>query len=140
MPNIKAEQKEKARYLYFTTSYSQKSIARVLNITEQTMSAWVREGNWAEEKKLTYYSPEQEIHHLYEELREINNNILKREPGNRFGTKEELETKTKILGLIAAQMKTGGKSRNIGFEVDYDWLNHIKNEREMDKGNYENVM
>jgi transposase-like protein len=71
MPNVKPEQKEKAHYLYLTTNKTQKSIAYAVDVSEQTMSGWVREGNWAEEKKRKYYSPEEEIHHLYEQLREI---------------------------------------------------------------------
>lgn len=105
MPNVKSEQKEKAHYLYFTSNKTQKHIAHLVQVSEQTMSAWVQEGKWAEEKKKKYHSPEDEIQHLYEQLREINNNISKRKEGERFATKDELETKTKILALITAQLK-----------------------------------
>ena len=131
MPNVKAEQKDQARYLYFTTNKTQKAIARVVDISEQSMSAWVREGNWAEEKKKKYYSPEQEIHHLYEELREINNNIEQRNEGERFATKEELETKAKILALIAAQLKNEATNhRNLAPDFDYSELCGQASERE----------
>lgn len=114
MPNVKADQKEKAQYLYFTSNKTQKYIAHIVEVSEQTMSAWVQEGNWAEEKKKKYYSPEDEIQHLYEQLREINNNISKRKEGERFATKEELETKAKIMALITAQAKNQDcNNRNI---------------------------
>lgn len=132
MPNIKADQKEKARYLYFNTNKTQRAIAKVLEIAEQTMSIWVREGDWANEKKATYYSPEQEIHHLYEELREINNNILQRDKGKRFATKEELETKTKILALINAQLKNEGAiARNVAPDFHFGDISSEKADREM---------
>ena len=131
MPNIKTEQKEKAHYLYLTTNKTQKAIAKVLEVTEQTMSAWVREGNWAEEKKTKFYSPDQEIHHLYEELREINSNIEQREEGKRYATKEELEIKAKILTLITGQIKTEiGNKRNVAPDFDYNELSSVLADKE----------
>ncbi len=114
MPVTKSTEKEKAHYLYFNTAKTQKEIANMLDVTEKTMSGWVTGGNWAELKKATYYSPDQETHFLYEELREIDNNIRKRPEGERFGTKLELEAKAKILSLITGPLKnTGDKWRNI---------------------------
>ena len=134
MPNVKAEQKEKAQYLYFTTNKTQKNIARAVEVSEQTMSAWVREGDWAEEKKKKFYSPEEEINHLYEELREINNNISQRKEGERFATKEELEIKAKILSLIAAQLKNEAcNNRNIAPDFNYAELIKELNEKDYNK-------
>ncbi len=114
MPVTKSNEKEKAHYLYFNTAKTQKEIAKLLNISERTMISWVKNGNWADLKKATYYSPEQETHFLYEELREIDNNIRQRKPGERFGTKLELEAKAKILSLITGPLKdTAEKWRNV---------------------------
>lgn len=129
MPIKKSTEKDKAHYLYFNTAKTQKEIAEMLDITEQTMSAWVRAGNWAELKKATYYSPEQETHFLYEELREIDNNIRKRPEGERFGTKLELEAKAKILSLITGPLKnTGDKWRNIIHEYAIEESNNDDNQ------------
>jgi uncharacterized protein YjcR len=136
MPNFKAEQKEQARYLYFTTNKTQKEIARVTEVSEQTMSAWVREENWAEEKKKKYHSPGEEIHHLYEQLREINNNIDQRKEGERYATKEELDIKAKILALISAQLKNEAcNNRNVAPNVNYDELKSVVNEKDFEKRN-----
>lgn len=114
MPISKETQKEHARYLYFTTALTQKQIAEAVDVVPKTISRWIAESNWEEHKKITYFSPDQETQYLYDELREIDNNIRKREPGLRFGTKEELEAKAKILNLIMGPLKnTADKWRNI---------------------------
>jgi hypothetical protein len=114
MPNVKPRQKELAKHLYFTTSSTQKDIAAAVGVTPKCMSHWVRTENWTEQKKSQYYSPEQLTHELYNQLRDINNTILKRNEGERRGTKEELEANTKILALITNLAKAKPDSwRNI---------------------------
>ncbi len=114
MPLNKPAQKEHARYLYFTTASTQKEIAKTVGIDPKTLYRWIHEGNWETEKEQTYFSPDRETHYLYEELREIDNNIRGRAEGLRYGTKEELDTKAKILNLIMGPLKnTADKWRNI---------------------------
>lgn len=119
MSNYKTTQKEQAKYLYLSTSHTQKAIANHLGITEKTMWSWIKKGDWTELKKKTYHSPEQELHQLYEELRTINANINGRAKDKRFATKEELETKTKILALISGPLKnTADTWRNIAPHIE----------------------
>ena len=120
MPLTKSGAKELARYLYFHTAASQKQIAQAVFVTEKTLYNWMRRGNWATLKKATFYSPDQETHYLYEELRAINNKIQARDEENRHGTREELEAKAKIISMITTLKKnTDDKWRNItpGFEI-----------------------
>ncbi|HYC30065.1 MAG TPA: hypothetical protein VEB42_14630 [Chitinophagaceae bacterium] len=84
------------------------------------MSSWVKRGQWNIVKQATIYSPDQETAHLYEELRVINDKIEAREREDRHGTKEELEAKAKIIGMITALKKNiDDKWRNVtpGFEI-----------------------
>ncbi len=114
MPISKDAQKEHARYLYFTTALTQKQIAEAVDVVRKTVSRWIADGNWEEHKKIAYFSPDQETQYLYDELREIDRNIRKRAEGQRFGTKEELDAKAKILNLIMGPLKnTADKWRNI---------------------------
>ena len=123
MSNYKTTQKAQAKYLYFTTAHTQKVIAHILGINEKTMSQWVRGGNWAALKKAAYHSPEQEVEQLYKELRQINENINKRPIAERFGTKEELEARAKILAIITGPLKNHTDAwRNIAPELDYEPL------------------
>lgn len=105
MPLTKSGAKELARYLYFHTAASQKQIAQAVFVTEKTLYNWMRRGNWATLKKATFYSPDQETHYLYEELRAINNKIQARDEENRHGTREELEAKAKIISMITSLKK-----------------------------------
>lgn len=77
------------------------------------MSAWVIEGNWRNLKKASFHAPKVEIQRLYEELRVISVNISKRKPEHRYPTKEELDARTRILGLIHAWDNTKDYWRDI---------------------------
>ena len=119
MPLSKKEQKVQARFLYFTSAASQKEIAFTVGVTEKTMSGWVRKGNWAAQKDLAFHSPDKETHHLYQELRQINKNIMSREDGERYSTVEELERKCKIISMITALKKnTDDRWRNVNKEAE----------------------
>lgn len=100
MSNTKENEKERARQLYFTTGWKQAEIAKELGVSEKTISTWAIEGNWRAIKKANFHSSMVEIHRLYEELRVISLNISKREPALQFPTKEELDARTRIIGLI----------------------------------------
>lgn len=119
MPYTKSRQKELAQHLYFTTCHTQKDIADAVGVTPKSMSVWVRSENWADKKKAQYYSPEQLLHQLYDQLRDINSAIAERDEGSKHGTKEELEASAKIVALITSIAKTNpDKWRNINQEID----------------------
>lgn len=118
MANLKGDEKERARYLYFTTNASQARIARDLRVSERTISVWATEGNWRDLKKQNYYSPQEEVQQLYEELRAISSHIQKRKPEERFPTREELEARTKIISLITSLRKLEGDQwRNVSADT-----------------------
>lgn len=119
MPNYKNTKREQARYLYFNTSKTQREIARVLEVTEKTLSTWARRGRWADIKKSTLYSSEQELHNLFEELKQINYNIQQREPGLRYSTKEELDAKAKIIAIITGPLGSTATWRNLPTDFNY---------------------
>lgn len=131
MPIFKSEQKAKAYYLYFNSSKPQKEIAALVGVAAKTLSRWVHQGNWDARKKKSFFSPEQEAHHLYEELREINANITKRSEGLRFGTKQELEAKTRIITMLTKITQAAGQWRNVADEHD---TNEVKEERKKING------
>jgi transposase-like protein len=113
MANIKETEKERARELYFNTSWKQCRIAREVGVSEKTISTWVIEGNWKAIKKTAYHSSTVEVQRLYDELRVISVNISKRKPEERFPTKEELDARTRILALINAWDNLKDNWRNI---------------------------
>lgn len=114
MANCKTDAKEQARELFFTTNLKQKTIAERIGVAERTLSIWVTEGNWKEQKRMHFHAPQVEIHELYEELRAISQNIARRPPEARFPTKEELEARTKLIALINSLSNMSfGQWRNI---------------------------
>jgi hypothetical protein len=119
MAQRKARQRQHARYLYFRTALSQKAIAGAVGVSERSLYSWIRTEKWAEQKEATYYSPEQEIHQLFEQLRKRNEVIALRPDG--IATKEDLDFKAKIAALIAVYLKNGPASwRNIAAEYDLE--------------------
>lgn len=119
MPYTKTRQKELAKHLYFTTCHTQKAIAEAVGVTPKSMSGWVRSENWVEQKKSQFYSPDQLLHQLYDQLRDINAVIAARGEGEKRGTKEELEASAKIVSLITAIAKAKPDTwRNINQEID----------------------
>lgn len=118
MPAHKRDQKAQARFLYFTSAATQKEIAFTVGVAERTMSLWVRNGRWAQQKDAAFHSPEKETHQLYEELRQINKNVMSREDGERYCTPEELESKSKIITMITNLKKNvDDRWRNVNPEI-----------------------
>jgi transposase-like protein len=119
MPIQKRNQRSKAFHLYMTTHLNHNEIADAVGVNRRTVGNWVRNFNWAAQKRDTHYSPDQILHQLFEELRVIDQNINLREPEKRFATKEENELRTKLLALISGHMKNSpGNWRNIAPEYD----------------------
>ena len=123
MPEHKTYEKKQAQQLYLRTAYTQKAIAKAVGISENTMTAWVTEGKWADLKKQTYNSPEQEVQQLYEELRIITRKIKKRDPDEQIATKEELDARTKLSALIQGHLKnTTDNWRNVPLDIDLETI------------------
>jgi predicted XRE-type DNA-binding protein len=119
MPIEKRTQRSKAFHLYMTTNLQQKEIAEAVGVNRRTVGEWVRNYNWATQKRTTYYSPDQILNQLFEELRIIDEHINRRAPELRFATKEENEQRSKLLALISGHMKNcPGNWRNIAPEYD----------------------
>ena len=117
----KNKERARAKFLYFTTSKTQKQIADTVGVSDRVLSRWVVKEKWKQKKQAAMYSPEMEIEHLYSELRELNEAIADRDKGQRVSTKQELETRTKILALLAGPLKdTTHTWRNISPEFDFE--------------------
>jgi predicted DNA-binding protein YlxM (UPF0122 family) len=121
MPIRKSPQCAKAFYLYMNTSLSQGEIADAVKVSRKTVWNWIQHQHWAEQKRATYYSSQQEVNHLYQQLEKINANIDSRTESGCIATKEELERKKQLMDLIAGHQKNGAAWRNVA--PDYDFNN-----------------
>lgn len=94
------DKKEIARSLYLNGNYTYEEIADKIGTTRQSVSRWVREGNWDSLKASVMITPEQIIAQINRQLLEINTAINSREEGKRFATAKEADALAKLAGAI----------------------------------------
>ncbi len=89
-----------ARSLYLNGNYTYEEIADKIGTTRQSVSRWVREGNWDSLKASVMITPEQIIAQINRQLLEINTAINSREEGQRFATAKEADALAKLAGAV----------------------------------------
>lgn len=94
------DRKEIARSLYLNGNYTFEEIADKIGTTRQTVSRWVREGNWDSLRASVMITPEQIIAQINRQLLEINTAINSREEGQRFATAKEADALAKLAGAV----------------------------------------
>lgn len=94
------DKKEIARSLYLNGNYTFEEIADKIGTTRQTVSRWVREGNWDSLKASVMITPEQIIAQINRQLLEINTAINSRQEGQRFATAKEADALAKLAGAV----------------------------------------
>lgn len=67
-----------AKRYYINDGLSQKEIAERLKLTEKTVSAWVKKGNWDKEKTSLLVTKDNQITSLYGQLQAVNDEIKTR--------------------------------------------------------------
>lgn len=101
MAEMKAEQKKQlAHDLYLMGSYTYEEIALKVGTTRQTVSRWANNGKWEELKAGITVTREQILKNMYRQINEINENILKREPGERHPNVKEADIMSKLSAAI----------------------------------------
>jgi transposase len=127
MAQTKAEAKETAQILFFQ-GLTQKAIAKSLNVSENTISRWVKEGNWKNKKESLIISKEKRLSELYEELAEINRKIQDKE-GYKVADTKDANVRRQLIKDIkdletdynVGEMVTIGRDfTNFVKEVDFD--------------------
>jgi transposase len=71
MGKSKTDAKETSQLLYFE-GYTQRAIAKSLNVAEKTVNRWVKDGNWSRQRDSLTASKENRLSELYEELKQLN--------------------------------------------------------------------
>lgn len=86
--------REMARIMYLHSNLNQKAIAVEVDVSEQTMTAWVNDNNWRDLKKTLSVSQEDIIGRLERLLQS------KIEEGERFMADEDPETNPDNDGIV----------------------------------------
>ena len=93
--------RERAKQLYLTGKYQQKEIAEMVGVVENTIKRWKDKFRWDVLRANMTITKENVLSQLYAQLAEINNNIEKREEGQRFSTSREADAIVKLSAAIS---------------------------------------
>ena len=106
MANLTNTQKrEWAKTLYLKEKLTQQEIAERVGVSRVSISKWVRDGKWEEQRVGLTLTREEQIRNLYRQVAEMNRTIEARPEGERFATSAEADIIGKLSKAIR-QMET----------------------------------
>lgn len=94
------QKKDFAKSIYLGEDLTQEEIAERVGVKRQTVSRWIKEGNWERHKVSITITREEQLKNLYLQLSELNTAINKKPAGERFANAAESDTISKISNAI----------------------------------------
>ena len=94
------QKKDFAKSIYLGEDLTQEEIAERVGVKRQTVSRWIKEGNWERHKVSIPITREEQLKNLYLQLSELNAAINKKPAGERFANAAESDTISKISNAI----------------------------------------
>ena len=94
------QKKDFAKSIYIGEDLTQEEIAERVGVKRQTVSRWIKEGNWERHKVSITITREEQLKNLYLQLSELNAAIKKKPAGERFANAAESDTISKISNAI----------------------------------------
>ena len=94
------QKKDFAKSIYLGEELTQEEIAERVGVKRQTVSRWIKEGNWERHKVSITITREEQLKNLYLQLSELNAAINKKPAGERFANAVESDTISKISNAI----------------------------------------
>ena len=95
------QKREWAKTLYLKDNLTQQEIADRVGVSRVSVSHWVRDGKWEEQKAGITLTREEQIRSLYRQVAAINKAIEERPEGERFATSAEAD----IIGKLSKSIK-----------------------------------
>lgn len=92
--------KELAREKYLRGNFTQEEVAKAVGLSRQTINRMAQEEKWDERKAGLTLTREEIIKGLYRQAKELNDEIMKRPPGQRFPDNTELHKQTQLASNI----------------------------------------
>lgn len=96
-----SQKKQWAQTLYLRENLTQLEIAERVGVSRVTVSKWVRDGKWEEQKAGLTLTRQEQVANLYRQVAEINRTIATRHEGERFPNSKEAD----ILGKLSAAIR-----------------------------------
>lgn len=96
-----SQKKQWAQTLYLRENLTQLEIAERVEVSRVTVSKWVRDGKWEEQKAGITLTRQEQVANLYRQVAEINRTIATRHEGERFPNSKEAD----ILGKLSAAIR-----------------------------------
>ncbi len=86
------QKKDWAKILFLKENITQKEIAAKVEISEQSLSKWIKKENWDMLKQSLIATRQEQIRFLYIQLQDFNASIMERPEGKRFADSKESQT------------------------------------------------
>ena len=117
------QKKDFAKSIYLGEDLTQEEIAERVGVKRQTVSRWIKEGNWERHKVSITITREEQLKNLYLQLSELNAAIAKKPEGERFANAAESDTCSKISNAIKKMETDGGLADILSvFKSFVKWL------------------
>lgn len=125
-----SKKKEWAKTLYLRENLTRQEIADRVGVSRVTVSKWIRDGKWEEQKAGITLTRQEQVANLYRQVAEINRTIAKRAEGERFPSSKEAD----ILGKLSAAIRNMEQEVGIAdiisvFMGFIDWLRAVDIEK-----------
>lgn len=92
--------KELAREKYLRGNFTQDEVAKAVGLSRQTINRMAQQEKWDERKAGLTLTREEIIKGWYRQAKELNEEIMKRQPGQRFPTNSDLHKQTQLASNI----------------------------------------
>lgn len=99
------QKKDWAKTLYLRENLTQQEIADRVGVSRVSVSNWIRQNKWEEQRTALTLTREEQVRALYRQVAEINKAIEQRPEGERFATSAEADIIGKLSKAIR-QMET----------------------------------
>lgn len=94
------QKKELAKELYLQGNFTFAEIAEKVGSARQTISKWATQGKWDELKTYMTVGKEKVLKGFYQQLANIQESIMSREPDKRIATSTEADRQIKLASAI----------------------------------------
>jgi predicted RNA-binding protein len=96
---LNTKQKKEWAYTLYTKENMviQKQLALKVDVSENTISRWVRDDNWEKYRNNMLLTREEQMQNLLQELVELNESILTKAVGKRYADSKEADVRRKII-------------------------------------------